>query len=104
MSCLLRAATARLRALQLILCCAALQAATWAMGLDTALRCAPAGSAAACLSRLQGAEHTGVQLWKRYLPNTKVSFLEYDAACATKHKANIEAQSKGTLYIGELVP
>ena len=49
-----------------------------------------------CLLRLQ--------LWKKYLPNTKVSFLEYDAACANKHKVNIEAQSKGTLFIGELMP
>ena len=44
------------------------------------------------------------QLWKKYLPNTKVSFVEYDAACATKHKAEIEATAGGTLYIGALLP
>lgn len=40
------------------------------------------------------------QMWKKYLPNAKVSYLEYDAACATKHKTDIEAQAGGTLYIG----
>ena len=40
-------------------------------------------------------------MWKKYLPNAKVSYLEYDAPCATKHKADIEAQAGGTLYIGE---
>lgn len=41
-----------------------------------------------------------VQMWKKYIPNAKVSYLEYDAACATKHKTDIEAQAGGTLYIG----
>ena len=45
-------------------------------------------------------EWEDLQLWKQYLPKTKISFLEYDAACAMKHKANIEAKSKGTLFIG----
>lgn len=40
-------------------------------------------------------------MWKKYLPNAKVSYLEYDAPCATKHKTDIEAQAGGTLYIGE---
>lgn len=41
-------------------------------------------------------------MWKKYLPNAKVSYLEYDAPCATKHKTDIEAQAGGTLYIGKL--
>ena len=44
-----------------------------------------------------------LQMWKKYIPNAKVSYLEYDAACATKHKTDIEAQAGGTLYIGELL-
>lgn len=42
-----------------------------------------------------------VQMWKQYIPNAKVSYLEYDAPCATKHKTDIEAQAGGTLYIGK---
>lgn len=41
-------------------------------------------------------------MWKKYIPNAKVSYLEYDAACATKHKTDIEAQAGGTLYIGNI--
>ena len=41
-----------------------------------------------------------LQMWKKYIPNAKVSYLEYDAACATKHKTDIEAAAGGTLYIG----
>ena len=37
---------------------------------------------------------------REYIPNAKVSYLEYDAACATKHKTDIEAAAGGTLYIG----
>lgn len=44
--------------------------------------------------------HT-LQLWKKYVPNFKVSYLEYDAPCANKHKTDIEAASGGKLYIGE---
>lgn len=44
-----------------------------------------------------------LQMWKQYIPNAKVSYLEYDAACATKHKTDIEAQAGGTLYIGTAV-
>ena len=44
-----------------------------------------------------------MQLWKKYMANTKVSYLEYDAACATKHKTEIEAASGGKLYIGMLI-
>lgn len=40
-------------------------------------------------------------MWKKYIPNAKVSYLEYDAPCATKHKAEIEAEAGGTLYIGK---
>lgn len=47
-----------------------------------------------------GAGHS-LQLWKKYMSNTKVSYLEYDAACATKHKTDIEAASGGKLYIGD---
>ena len=43
-------------------------------------------------------------MWKKYIPNAKVSYLEYDAACATKHKTDIEAQAGGTLYIGNTSP
>ena len=42
-----------------------------------------------------------VQLWRKYLTNTKVSFVENDAECAKKHKAEIEAVAKGTVYVGE---
>ena len=41
-----------------------------------------------------------MQMWKKYIPNAKVSYLEYDAPCATKHKTEIEATAGGTLYIG----
>ena len=44
-----------------------------------------------------------MQMWKKYIPNAKVSYLEYDAACATKHKTDIEAAAGGTLYIGKLI-
>ena len=80
---------------------ARVQAATWGTGRGTAWRCACCGAAPAQTLQ-QGPRVRRAQLWKRYMPNTKVSFLEYDAACANKHKVNIEAQSKGTLYIGEL--
>jgi cephalosporin hydroxylase len=40
-------------------------------------------------------------MWKKYIPNAKVSYLEYDAPCATKHKTEIEAAAGGTLYIGD---
>ena len=43
-----------------------------------------------------------VQLWRKYLTNTKVSFVENDAECARKHKAEIEAVAKGKIYIGEI--
>ena len=42
-----------------------------------------------------------VQLWRKYLTNTKVSFVENDAECAKKHKAEIEAVAKGKVYVGE---
>ena len=42
-----------------------------------------------------------LQMWKKYIPNAKVSYLEYDAPCATKHKTEIEATAGGTLYIGQ---
>jgi hypothetical protein len=35
-----------------------------------------------------------------YIPNAKVSFLEFNAACATKYKYETEATAGGTLYIG----
>ena len=41
------------------------------------------------------------QLWALYLPNSKVSFVEHDAACATKHKEVIEATGHGHIYIGD---
>ena len=43
-------------------------------------------------------------MWKKYIPNAKVSYLEYDAPCATKHKTEIEATAGGTLYIGQSLP
>ena len=42
-----------------------------------------------------------MQLWRKYLTNTKVSFVENDAECARKHKADIEAVAKGKVYVGE---
>ena len=42
-----------------------------------------------------------MQLWRKYLTNTKVSFVENDAECAKKHKAEIEAVAKGKVYVGE---
>ena len=42
-----------------------------------------------------------VQLWRKYLTNTKVSFVENDADCARKHKRGIEAVAKGKVYVGE---
>ena len=42
-----------------------------------------------------------VQLWRKYLTNTKISFVENDADCAKKHKAEIEAVAKGKVYVGE---
>lgn len=43
-----------------------------------------------------------LQLWRKYLTNTKVSFVENDAACARRHKAEIEAVAKGKVYVGKL--
>lgn len=45
-----------------------------------------------------------LQLWRRYLTNTKVSFLENDADCAKKHKGEIEAVAKGRLFVGGMLP
>ena len=42
-----------------------------------------------------------VQLWTTYLPNSEISFVEYDAACATKFKSSVETEHKGRLYIGD---
>ena len=42
-----------------------------------------------------------MQLWRKYLTNTKVSFVENNAECAKKHKAEIEAVAKGKVYVGE---
>lgn len=41
-----------------------------------------------------------VQLWRKYLTNTKVSFVENNADCARRHKAEIEAVAKGRVYVG----
>ncbi|CAL5223917.1 g6515 [Coccomyxa viridis] len=40
-------------------------------------------------------------LWRKYLTNTKISFVENDADCAKKHKAEIEAVAKGKVYVGD---
>ena len=42
-----------------------------------------------------------MQLWRKYLTNTKVSFVENNAECARRHKAEIEAVAKGRVYVGE---
>ena len=42
-----------------------------------------------------------VQLWRKYLTNTKVSFVENDVECAKRHKADIEAVAKGKVYVGK---
>jgi hypothetical protein len=41
-----------------------------------------------------------LQLWRRYLTGTKVSFLEKDVDCARKHKRDIEAVAKGRVFVG----
>ena len=41
-----------------------------------------------------------MQLWRKYLTNTKVSFVENNAECARRHKAEIEAVAKGRVYVG----
>ena len=41
------------------------------------------------------------QLWTEFLPESEVSFVEYDAACATSYKTSIEAKGKGRLYKGD---
>ena len=41
------------------------------------------------------------QLWTAYLPDSDISFVEPDAACATKYISSIEARDKGRLYIGD---
>jgi hypothetical protein len=41
-----------------------------------------------------------LQLWRQFLPNTKVSFLESNKACAEKFRAAIERDSGGILYAG----
>lgn len=46
--------------------------------------------------------HLCLQLWRRYLTNTRVSFVENDAKCAQKHKKEIEKVARGKLYIGGL--
>lgn len=44
---------------------------------------------------------TCVQLWTEFLPNSKISFVEYDAICAEKYRDTIEQQSRGRLYVGD---
>lgn len=44
-----------------------------------------------------------LQLWRKYLTNTKVSYVENNAECAAKHKAEIESVAKGKIYVGEAV-
>ncbi|CAL8463645.1 g3179 [Coccomyxa elongata] len=51
--------------------------------------------------------HNGVEgmhslsLWRKYLTNTKVSYVENDAECASKHRAEIESVAKGKVYVGD---
>ena len=40
------------------------------------------------------------QLWRRFLTNTRVSFVENDAKCAQKYKSEIEKVARGKLYVG----
>ena len=42
-----------------------------------------------------------MQLWRRFLTNTKISFVENDAKCAQKHKTEIEKVAQGKVYVGE---
>ena len=42
-----------------------------------------------------------LQLWRRYLTNTKISFVENDAKCVQKHKTEIEKVAQGKVYVGE---
>ncbi|EIE27695.1 hypothetical protein COCSUDRAFT_64337 [Coccomyxa subellipsoidea C-169] len=41
------------------------------------------------------------ELWRRYLTNTKVSYVENNADCAAKHRAEIESVAKGKIYVGD---
>ena len=54
----------------------------------------------ACMSGCLMCRHISVQLWRRFLTNTRVSFVENDAKCAQKYKSEIEKVARGKLYIG----
>ena len=40
-------------------------------------------------------------MWTEFLPNAKISFVEYDALCANKWRENIEKAGRGQLYVGD---
>ena len=42
-----------------------------------------------------------MQLWTDYLPNSEMSFVEYNAACAEEYRDAIERKARGKLYIGD---
>ena len=42
-----------------------------------------------------------LQLWTEYLPNSEISFVEYNAACGEKYREIIQREGRGNLYIGD---
>lgn len=42
-----------------------------------------------------------LQLWNKYLPNSELSFIVSDAACAERHRISFEQQGTGKLYVGD---
>ena len=42
-----------------------------------------------------------LQLWSKYLPNSELSFVVSDAACAETHRISFEQQGTGKLYVGD---
>lgn len=42
-----------------------------------------------------------VQLWREYLVNSEMSFVEYDKTCAEQWQKDVEKKARGKLYIGD---
>jgi len=40
-------------------------------------------------------------MWTTYLPNSELSWVEYDATCAEVYREIIEQQGGGKLYVGD---
>lgn len=41
------------------------------------------------------------QLWTEFLPNSEISFVEFNAVCAEKYRDTIEREGRGRLYVGD---